>query len=393
MLSGRTLRAFSLLPLLLIMLSIPFASASEAADKLPLRIGVGGDYPDGLDGVLNDRGLPHERVFPWELADPRVLGRYQVLLLSCPVATRGSLNEALRSWLQGGGRLYIETWAGMQGVYPLPELVDTRGTVALQTDVLLAEVDHPVLRGLSRSQSIDVFHLQGTFLHPRQPGATVLANFCPDGGGNALSGGTAIFSQPIDKGEVVYSGAPLSFCVFHRAPTTVPLLMSIVDHLAQGRALPRLTITGDAAAAAGGLPAPLTPRKAAAPGKPPLGLRVIEEAAEGAYNVSFMAAAPAGARGADTPILLDAAFGADRKPKRPLLWLTLGRERVALTAGKTSTGKTPASAVWPPWTQAQGIALEPPQGIKTVGGGGRGQPVNMQATLPSQNVLQCEPLW
>ncbi|MEI6502502.1 MAG: hypothetical protein WCP21_15945, partial [Armatimonadota bacterium] len=188
---------------LLLLASTSFVSAAQAATQppLPLRIGVGGDYPDGLDGVLNDRGLPHERVFPWELADPSVLQRYQVLLLSCPVATRGSIDEALRGWLQAGGRLYVEAWAGMQGVYPLPELVDPRGTVPLQSDVLLEAIDHPILRGLDRARSIDTFHLQGTFLHPRQAAATVLASYCPDGGGSVLSGGVAAFCQAFGKGE------------------------------------------------------------------------------------------------------------------------------------------------------------------------------------------------
>ena len=203
-----------------------------------------------------------------------------------------------------------------------------------------------------------------------------------------LSGGVAVFCQRIGQGEVVYSGAPLSFCVFHRGPTTEPLLMSIVDYLAQGRALPRLSTTGDAAAAVAGLPTPLAPQKTETSGKPPLGLRVIEEAAEGNYNVSLMAAVLSGAHGADTPLLLDASFGGDRKPKRPLLSLLLGHERVQLVAGRSSGGTVLASARWKPSAQPTQLLVKRRTGSVTVIAGGR-QLLRARTDLPIGGLVAC----
>lgn len=348
----------------------------------PLRIGVAGDYPDGLDGVLNDHGLPHERLFPWELSELKALQRYQVLLLSCPVATRGSLNEALRPWLQAGGRLYVETWAGMQGAYPLPELVDPRGTVPLETDALLTNASHPILKGLNPARSLNLFHLQGTFLHPRQDDqATVLARFCPDGGGTPYATGEAIFVQTVGQGEVVYSGAPLSFTCFHRGPTTEPLLMNIVSRLSQGRAVPRLTVTGDAAAAQAGLPQAAPVPAAVSAGSPPTGFTVVEEAAEGPYNL-YLTTAQAARQGATT-VVLDATYTRDHQPRRALLWLRLSRSQLQLFSGKTAGGTPLATASWKPGTA---LVVKRRAGSLAVIGGER-ELLRARTSLPATGLI------
>ncbi|MEI6501610.1 MAG: hypothetical protein WCP21_11380, partial [Armatimonadota bacterium] len=161
-----------------------------------------------------------------------------------------------------------------------------------------------------------------------------------------------------------------------------------IGYLAQGHALPRLSVSGDPAAAVAGLPTPLTPRQTESSGKPPLGLRVIEEAAEGNYNLSLMAVAPAGARGADSSVLLDAAFGTDRKPKRPLLWLLLGRERVQLVSGKTSAGTVLASASWKPSAQPTALLVKRRAGSVAVLAGGT-QLLRVRTDLPVGGLLAC----
>ena len=128
----------------------PARAAEPFPVAAPLRLGVGGDYPAGLDGLLNARGLPHERLFPWELAEPAVLARYEVLLLSCPLATRGYLDGALLDWLKAGGRAYVEAWPAMQGPYPLAPLVSPAGNAVVAAHDYVVPVDDDVrtlLRG------------------------------------------------------------------------------------------------------------------------------------------------------------------------------------------------------------------------------------------------------
>lgn len=350
------------IPMAILMLCPILTSAGIGADLQsppPLRIGVGGDYPDGLDGVLMIRGLPHERVFPWELADAAVLNRYQVLLLSCPVATRGQLDPPLMEWIKAGGRAYIEVWAGMQGRYPFPELIAPMGNVGLEADTLLTNADDPILSGLDARLPINTFHLQGTLLRVQDPaGATVLAKFCPDGGGTPYPYGEAVVHFRLGKGELVYSGSPLSFCCFHRGPTTEPLLMNVINHLSDARAVARLT-TGAAEAEeagpppAGGMPTASSTGLSAAPS----GYEVIEEETEAPYNIVAQVVASPKSRDRETILMLDAQAGADGKLKRPALWVVLGPNQIALHAGASAKSPILASAAWELPTQPQALMV------------------------------------
>lgn len=312
----------------------------------PLRIGVGGDYPEGLDGLLVSRGLPHERVFPWELGSSEVLKRYQLLLLSCPVATQGSLDGALVEWIRAGGRAYVEIWAGLQGPCPLQELVTFAGGAPAPCDTLPSGIDHPATAGLDPKAPINLFHLQGYFIRPRQPDqAKVLAQFCPRGGGSPFETGAAILSLPLGKGELIYSGAPLSFCLFHRGPTTERLMSGIVSYLGEGRAVPRLAV-GAAEPPSAPAPQPATPQPDDG-GRLPPGFELIDCPPDGPYNVSadVTAVAPGGG---DRPsaLLLDARLDAGGKLTRPCLWLTVTRDSVELRVGKTPGSPLLASARW-----------------------------------------------
>lgn len=333
--------ALTLLALLLVLPALAVESFPEAP---PLRIGVGGDYPAGLDGLLNARGLPHERVFPWELADPAVLSRYEVLLLSCPLATRGDLDGALLGWLKAGGRAYVEAWPAMQGTYPLASLANPAGNTSTGMDVLLTDTTHAITRRLDASHSIDTFHLTGTILWPGQADQmTVLARYCPDGGGAAYGGGAAVFTCPVGQGRLVYSGAPLSFTLFHRGPTTEPFMLAILDYLTDGRAVPRLTSTP---------PADETATVAAPPaldlgdyGKLSADLQAIETASPDPYDV-FARLSLAGQSDRETVLVLDGRFTPSGKAARSGLWLTVSRHQLQLRTGSSSRGTLLASTRW-----------------------------------------------
>ncbi len=363
-----------------ITVSLAAAAPPSFPVPAPLHLGVGGDYPDGLDGVLMTRGLPHERIFPWELADPAVLRQYDVLLLSCPVATRGQLDPALREWVAAGGRLYLEVWAGMRGPCPFPDLLFVGGNTPLQADTLLSSSDNPILTGLDRNLPVDTFHLQGTFLRPLRPEAKVLAQFVPDGGGTPYPYGVAAITQSLGKGEIVYSGSPLSFCCFHRGPTTEPFLMNIINVLSGGGTVARLTT---------GAPEPEEPPGAAPPpgglpGQPtagtphlPSGFRLLDDAADGPYNLTAQLSPPPRPSAQPAVVMLDAQCGPDGKPTRPALWLVFTSDRVTLRAGASVKSPVLASAAWQPPAQPVPLLIRRRDGAVSV-------------TLGDQDLLQAK---
>jgi len=328
----------------------------------PLRIGVGGDYPDGLDGVLVEHGLPHEPIFSWELGDPEALKRYEVLLLSCPVATRGGMDRALTEWMKAGGRLYVETWAGLQGPYPLQQFVSVVTSAPEYSDVLLSNPSDLIVAGLDPKASIDMFHLQGTIIRLQRPAeGQVVAQFRYDGTSNPIGSGAAIVSLPVGEGELVYSGAALSFCRFHRGAGPDPLLMGIIQELSQGRAVPRLSVTraeqvaNDANGGTGDTPR--APHKARRAGQSrtaseavPTGLRAVDVAEDQAYNVSLQVG-PAGQGGPST-LVMDGEFDATGKARRSCLWLKVGTTTLELRQGKADVGPPIASAAWRPPSEA-----------------------------------------
>lgn len=325
----------------------------------PLRIGVGGDYPDGLDGLLVSRGLPHERVFPWELADPAVLSRYEVLLLSCPVATRGDLDTALADWITRGGRAYVEIWPGLQGSAPLPQYVTATDRTPEQSDLVVTDTTHPVTQGLSPSDSIDLFHLTGTFIQGRPPEAMqVLGRFVPPGSVTPYSwGAAAVLARPLGKGLLVYSGAPLSFVCFHRGPTTEPLMMRIIDYLAGGRTAPRLAVAPSEPVAAEEAAPPALPD----PGPPPAGFTTLDTE-DGPYNVL----AKVSLRGKEPGVLLLDGFFADGKPRQACLRLAFSKETVTLSRLTKSGTNQLASAAWRAPAQPSDLLVKRREGAVAV---------------------------
>jgi hypothetical protein len=152
---------------------------------------------------------------------------------------------------------------------------------------------------------------------------------------------------PIGQGELVYSGAPLAFCCFHRGPTTAPLMDRVINHLSGGRAFSRLgpaaSTVGEAAAE--GPPLPAAPPPA---GRLPAGLELVEAAADGPYNVSAQVKASSGGSAGEAVLVLDGQFDANGKAARACLWLALLRDRLELRGGKAARSGAIASARWQP---------------------------------------------
>ncbi len=369
---------------LLLSLSLVASAAPPAfTPPKPLHIGVGGDYPDGLDGVLTEYGLPHQRIFAWELADPEVLKRFEVLLLSCPVPTRGQMSSALTEWMKAGGRLYVEVWAGLQGSYPLQQLVSVTGAAPEHSDLLLTDPTHPLAAGLDTKQTIDLFHLPGVFVAPRpSTGGKQLAQFCYDQTTTAIPGGGALVWLPVGQGELLYTGAPLSFCRFHRSAGPELLLLAIFRELSQGRAVPRLTVLPPDRPA----PTDTASPSAAEPAAPastavPAGFTFVDRADDGKYNLSAQTG-PAGQDTKPTVLLLDGEFTDAGRARRPCLSLALYRDRLELREGLVpARTAVVATAKWqPPSSPAELLVRRRPGEVSVVVG--ETELLHSKTTLP-----------
>ncbi|MBM3500922.1 MAG: hypothetical protein FJX74_19875, partial [Armatimonadetes bacterium] len=337
------------------------ASAGPFVPPPPLRIGVGGDYADGLDGMLIERGLPHERIFSWELADPDVLRRFDYLLLSCPIPEPG-IDGALEAWVRAGGRAYVEVPRTRTGAVVLPQLISIAGATPQESDAVIGDPAFAAASGLPAGTPIDLYDLVGAFLRPQSgyEGRT-LARFCPDKGGDLLPGGDALLAMTLGEGELIFSGPPLAFCCF-RGAATEPLLGAAISYLLGDRGRPRLTTT-EAEQEAPEAPGEVDTPAAAAP---PDGFEAVNAMAATAYNVTATLGPAASGRGAASMLLLDGQAGAAGQALRPCLWLAFGAKHVQLRAGTSEAAAAIASLEGPPPTESVDLLVRRRPGLVSV---------------------------
>lgn len=327
----------------------PDVAAGSGEPSSPLRIGVGGDYPNGIDGQLSALGLPYQRIFQWELNDPEALGQYDVLFLSCVPEIQPGIDQALLQWLKGGGRAYVETWTA-QSRHPLGELVRISRDAPTRGDVVVTEPDHPIAAGLDIAAPIDMYHLQGVCARPTQrDAARILAHYCPDEGREPVANASALLCLPVGEGELVYTGAPLAFARFHRGRSPERLLIGIIKYLMPAGAAPRLMFSEpedppppERRLAENGAPAP----HAQAPEVPSLpdGFEFIDRPGDGPYDVLVDAESAEQTDGGPSILLLDGTFDPNGRPERPCLWLAVSPERVELRRGRAPDERPVASA-------------------------------------------------
>ncbi len=339
-----------------VLVAAPILLASARADgsegPVPLRVGVGGDYPNGIDGQLSALGLPYGRVFQWELNDPAALSQYDVLFLSCVPEAQGGIDAALLEWLKAGGRAYVETWAA-QNRYPLRQLATIRAGAPNRGDVVIVTPDHPIAAGVDASVPIDMHHLQGVCVTPTEPdNGQIIARYCPDEGREPIASAGAIVCLSVGQGELVYSAAPLAFARFHRGRSPEALLVGIIDYLTPDRASHRLWFaepeaeTSEAASTTESAPAPAPADVESA--SCPDGFELLDGPVDGPYCVLADIAVTQVGKAEPSVLLLDGAFEGDGTALRPCLWLVIGRERVQVRRGKTPRGHPIASASWEP---------------------------------------------
>lgn len=334
-------------PLIVLYLCQTVAAAPFVPPQ-PLRIGVGGDYADGLDGMLIERGLPHERIFPWELSDPEVLKRFDLLFLSCPTPLGAKLDQVLETWVKAGGRAYIEVPRNQKGPGLLPKYVTIVEAAPKPSDAIVGEPAHALVAGLASGAPIELYDLAGVLLRPQQGvEAQVITRFCPDKGGAPTQGGAAMLTMALGQGELVCSGSPLAFCCF-RGEATQPLLGAVISYLIRDRGRPRLTAVAPESAA----PSPTSETSENAPIEavvaPPTGYEPVDCMAEYPYNVLGTLGPASASSGPESLLLLDGRPGLGGKSSRPGLWLAFGAKHVQLRAGSAEGTAAVAAAAWQP---------------------------------------------
>jgi hypothetical protein len=364
----------TILPLLL---SISQAAPADPfVPPEPLRIGVGGDYADGLDGMLIARGLPHERLFPWELSDPGVLKRFDLLFLSCPTPLKPGLDEALEAWVKAGGRAYVEVWKHRSGPPLLPKYVSVVGPAPDGSDAVIRDPAFALASGLPAGTPIDLYDLTGVLLQPQQGvEARAVAQFCPDKGGDPIQGGAAMLVMTLEQGELVYSGSPLAFCCF-RGPATQPLLGAAISYLLRDRGRPRLTAAAPEPSEPS--PAPDAPETVPAPAAeaPPTGFEPVDSVAGNSYDVAAKLGPASAPRGPASVLLLDGQAAPAGKAPRPCLWLAFGAKHVELRAGTTENAAAVAATTWQPPTEPVDLLV-------------RRRPDSVSVVLNDQEVLRA----
>ena len=321
------------------------APAASFVPPEPLRIGVGGDFADGLDGMLAARGLPHERIFSWELGDPEALKRFDLLFLSCLLPLQPGADDALDAWVRAGGCAYVEVSKWHKGPYPLANHVLTVGPAPQPSDAVISDPAYVVASGLPAGTPIDLYDHAGMLLQPHEGiNADVIARYCPDEGGDPTQD-AAILTTALGQGELVYSGSALAFCCF-RGEGTQPLLAAVIARMIRDRGRRRLIAAlPETPESAPGTEAPKAPRAPAA-GALPSGVEPVDTVAGGSYNVAATLGPVPPGGGPASILLLDGRATPTGKGLGRCLWLAFGATRIELRAGKTERATTVAAARW-----------------------------------------------
>lgn len=212
-----------------------------------LRVGIAGDYPTGYHGLLARQGLPHEVLVDYQLADPRVLGRFDLLFVGAVSGgLRDRAQEALAGFVESGGIAVLDTSA-----YPLPRLVPGKGGYTDQlAAIVMGGTDNPLSALMGEGTRLEPGETRFHFEPASEVGLQVLARY--DGrivvGGapspvEGYTGSPAVWARPLGRGLIIYSapaiGASLSW-----GPVLDPLADALVRLLGGSRYVPQLVAEG-----------------------------------------------------------------------------------------------------------------------------------------------------
>lgn len=220
--------------------------ALEPAGRRTL-IGIGGDYPTGYRGLLSRLGLPHEVLLDFQLADPKVLRRFDLLLIgSLSGGIDNQAREALASYVRDGGIAVLDSRA-----FPPATTMPGKGDRAQDLpDIVIDGPLNPLLPWLGETTRFAPGESRFHFALSSTAGCQVLARFGDPPNpkekpkATPIAKGTpAIWAMPVGRGLLVYSspsiGASLSW-----GPTHDRLAVALIQCLGGDRVRPQLVEEG-----------------------------------------------------------------------------------------------------------------------------------------------------
>jgi len=284
-------------------LAAPALAAPAAGALPPLRIGVGGMFPAGFEGICSRLGLPHERIDDADLADAAVLKRYDVVLVSSPSPSYPGAAAALRQYVESGGRALVEMWhLGDRTLLPTP-VVGIRGPDQLA----IADTSTTISRGYEQGSMLGTYDLGSDTVAEGLAGEKVIARYRSTTHQHGDGQPALVLFRP-GAGEALFAGPPLGFATSARGPALEQLALNAIEYLCGGKADPRFILAEPVQPAEGGAapPQPATPnQEPPAVAQPPAGMAEIDPPAGDLYDVLADVEPSAETSGEPAEIVLD----------------------------------------------------------------------------------------
>jgi len=311
---------WSSLPAIAVLLSLCAAASFGADPPQPLRIGLGGEFIAGWEGMIARMGLPHERVWVEDLSKLDVLKQYDIVFVSSPSASDSEFPAAFRSYIESGGRGVLEMLRGPAGnllpggltvgSYPLGMRIVT-GTPVL-SQAIPPDRTFPCIPSSLWSLAV-----------PDSADVTTLARYTAEGVGDAdpsnplaQNGGLpAISLVRMGKGEMVFCGAAVGFAIGWRVPQDEPIATVIIQYLIRDLGQPCFTpgtgydddidpTNGSGASGDEGTPVPQTTVQTPAPVERPRLFVPVETVAPDAFDLAISVSDDPAVEGTPGPSLL-----------------------------------------------------------------------------------------
>ncbi|MGQ9731680.1 MAG: hypothetical protein ACUVX8_10460 [Candidatus Zipacnadales bacterium] len=212
------------------------------------QIAIGGSWGTGYVGLLAHHGMPRERLLDPQLADPEVLKRYNVVIVSGAVRGWEKAQAVIERYVQEGGCAWLECSAPPS----LAAFPGARVEAQAGPNFVIEAANHPTLAALSPGRMfVHAGQLAAAIIPEPAANALVLARYTEEGvpdkikGKFVLNGQSlpAILYRQYGKGHYIFSGPWLGYgMAFGRDYSD--LILALLRFLTNGNVVPRLSLAG-----------------------------------------------------------------------------------------------------------------------------------------------------
>jgi len=207
------------------------------------KIGVGGQFPLGYEGLIARMGLPRERILDSELCDPNALARYDVVMVCGPGPEMQSFPEIFDRYVKQGGSGVVGLWRWTpKTFFPVPMV-----TAGNSLNLVVVNEEHPVAQGYENGDVIPFYdHEDYSLSLPPAPYVQIPVRYVSKETTGSISQDDprlegegalpALIVFPLwGEGRLIYAAAPLGFSLFWRGMNAEPLAANCVRYLVDGR--------------------------------------------------------------------------------------------------------------------------------------------------------------